>query len=262
MKKILCPMDFSEMSLHGLEYAARVTARVHGMLTLCHVQPSVWPEAVFLEDVVSESENAILQRLETAAHETLSAFRIPCDFLNTRTTNTVEGSIAGLSGSYDLIVMATNGTEDFFEYIFGSHSFNVSRLAECPVLVVPEGCAQQLPEKLVYLHKERINPETDILIPVWWSQLLGARFLIWTEPNGQETADRELVTRITRQVMGDRTDGLVEEVLVHSDPMPGVEMEGHMFALPLRQHSSISRKILRRVVNTCQNPILIFEIQG
>lgn len=255
-------MDFSDVSIHGLEYAARVAARIQGHLTLCHVQPSVWPEAVFVEDIVSESEQAILSRLETTAHETTGMFHVPCDFLHTRTTNTVEGSIAGLSGAYDLIVMATNGTEDFFEFIFGSHSFHVSRLAQCPVLVVPEGCEQALPEKIVYLHKERINPEADVLLPVWWAQLLGTDFIIWTEPVGDPETDRQNVSKISHLVMGDQPESLIHSILPHAEPQPGTLVPGYMFALALQHHSLASRKILRRVVNTCRNPVIVFEVQS
>lgn len=261
MKKFLCPVDFTDVAFHGIEYAARVAAFTGASVTLCHVQPTIWPEAVFLEGEVEESEHAILEKLNAISEETASSFGIPCTFMMNRTTDTVEGSIAGLSSAFDLVVMGTNGTEDFFEYIFGSHSFNVSRLAQCPVLVIPEGCIQALPSWLVYLHKEKTNPQLDILVPVWWSQLMGAHFAVWLESSGDSAQDEQFRKELLTQVQGDRQDGLVESVRIHPDPSPAHPLPGHMFALALNHRSVAGRKQLRRTVNTCADPMLVFEVQ-
>ena len=260
MKKFLCPVDFTEVAFHGIEYAARVASFVGASVTLCHVQPTIWPEAVFLEGEVEESEHAILEKLNAISQETAQSFGIPCTFMMNRTTDTVEGSIAGLSGAFDLVVMGTNGTEDFFEFIFGSHSFNVSRLAQCPVLVVPENCTQTLPGWMIYLHKERTNPQLDFLVPVWWAQLLGAHFGIWIEPSGDPTQDEHRRKELQTHVQGDRQDGLVEAVRIHADPSPAHPLPGHMFALALNHRSVTGRKHLRRTVNTCADPLLVFEV--
>lgn len=259
-KKILCPVDFSDVACNGLEYAARIAEKIGGAITLCHVQPSVWPETVFLGDEVYESDQAIQFRLGQMCKETSDTFHVHCDYLNARTTDTVEGSIASISGAYDLIIMGTNGTEDFFEFIFGSHSFNVSRLAQCPVMVIPEGCPLELPEFIVYLHKQKINPRFDFLVPIWWSQILGARFGIWLESTGESASDQQLLQLVTSQMIGERPEGLIDFIRIHQEPEPGVLVPRYMFALALHHRALNGRKTLRRIINTCQSPMLVFEI--
>ena len=46
MKRILCPVDFSNASRNGLEYAGNLAAELMAHVTLLYVRPTIWPEAV------------------------------------------------------------------------------------------------------------------------------------------------------------------------------------------------------------------------
>ena len=102
MKKILCPCDFSTPALRGIEYAADLCQKINGNITLCHVQPSVWPEAIFLEPVVEESIESAEEKLKVIADGLSEKFGIKTQLLNPRTTHTVEQTIGNLSEEFDL----------------------------------------------------------------------------------------------------------------------------------------------------------------
>lgn len=264
MKKILCPCDFSETALRGVEAAARVADRITASLTVCYVQPSVWPEAVFLEPVVEESRESVETKLSTICDHVRETFGTSCDFTTTRTTDTIDDTIAGYSDAFDLIVMGTNGADDFLEYFFGNNSFHVAAISGCPVLVIPDNINGSLPSRMIYLHQEAVNPELDILVPVWWSQLLGMEFGIWIGPSGNELLDREHAEKVHRFLEGENPEKLIAFIETHPAPVPGSHPSGDLFALAVnpsrRNPRNSGKRLLRHLLSTTSDPVLVFDV--
>ncbi|MCA6417176.1 MAG: universal stress protein, partial [Cytophagales bacterium] len=63
MKKILCPVDFTDVSANGMEYASHLAKALHARLTLLYVRTSIWPEAVQLKNESSKSNEEIQSSL-------------------------------------------------------------------------------------------------------------------------------------------------------------------------------------------------------
>lgn len=158
MNKILCPIDFSEASKNGMEYAANLAKVLKAKLTLLYVRTSIWPEAIQLERELNESNEAIQSRLSLFAIEVQKEFDIPCDYLIEQTTDTFEEAIAARSIYYDLVVMGTNGADTFYQYVYGSNSFHVIENSKCPVLMVPEGCSYRPINVMIYGYDPDTNP--------------------------------------------------------------------------------------------------------
>lgn len=264
MKKILCPCDFSVAALQGIEYAAEIAQRINAEITICHVQPSVWPEVIFLEPVVEESMESAEARLRLIAGEVEHTYGLKTSVMNTRSTDTVELAIGNVSEEFDLIIMGTNGVDDAFQYLFGTTSFNVARYADCPVLLVPEACNTAPPEGLIYIHHERINPGLDILVPLWWSQLMNIPFGIWVVPGGDDFADRQLARTISEELKTGGPENLISFVSVLPSPDRKHPEMNWVKALPIHHHKSSAvssgRKLLRQYTSTSDTPILIFPI--
>jgi nucleotide-binding universal stress UspA family protein len=245
MKKILCPCDFSVAALQGIEYAAEIAKRINAEIAICHVQPSVWPEAVFLEPVVEESIESAEAKMLLIAGEIEQNFGIKTSIMN-------------------LIIMGTNGVDDAFQYLFGSTSFNVARYADCPVLLIPESCESVAPTGLIYLHHERVNPGLDILVPLWWSQLMNIPFGIWVIPGGDDQADNQLARTISEELRAGGPENLISFVRVCPDPDRKSPENNWVKALPVHHHRSSAlssgRKLLRKYSSTSSTPILIFPI--
>ena len=266
MKRILCPCDFSLPALQGIEYAAEVCQKINGAITLCHVQPSIWPEAVFLEPVVEESIESTSEKLHLIADGISDRFGIKTDVLSPRTTDTVEKTISNLSETFDLIIMGTNGVDDTFQFLFGSTAFNVAKASDCPVIIIPESGGDPTPEGIVYLHQENVNPGLDILIPLWWAQLLNLRFGIWVMPSGNDWADRRLVKSIEGELKTEGTEELIEFVDVFSEMGSRTKNNKWIHALAIN-HQKITAKnsgkrFLKQFTSTSDAPVLIFEVDS
>ncbi len=158
MKKILCPVDFSPAAMNGMEYAAQLAKDLAANLTLLYVRPSIWPEAVQLEQEVAVGLEGIGDRLEVYSQEVHKEFGILCDNHIEQTTDTVEMAIASEAGNYDMIIMGTNGADDVYQYVFGTHSFHVVEQARCPVIIVPEGYGYRPIRKIIYAYDPVTNP--------------------------------------------------------------------------------------------------------
>lgn len=158
MKKILCPIDFSEASTNGLEYASQLAKAMSANLTLLYVRTSIWPEAVQLEEEIKESNEAIASELSLFAGEARKEFGILCDYHISQTTDTIEQTVAHHSSQYDLTVMGTNGADNNYQYVFGSHTFQVIQKSKCPVLVVPIGVCYRPVDLMVYAYDPETNP--------------------------------------------------------------------------------------------------------
>lgn len=158
MKRILCTVDFSESAKEGMEYACHLCKALGASLTLLYVRSSMWPEAVQLKHEVQESNDSVFSLLALYTKEIHEEFGIICDYQLKDTTSTFEQSVASLAPRYDLIVMGTNGSDSSYQYIFGSHSFQVMHKAKCPVLLVPKGCTYQPIVDVIYAYDPGANP--------------------------------------------------------------------------------------------------------
>ena len=157
MKKILCPVDFSESSMNGVEYAAHLTRDLGATLTLLNVRTSIWPEAIQLEQEVNESNEALQSKLAAAASEIKKEFGVQCRYHVEQTTDTLEGAISTLANEYDLVVMGTNGADTFYQYAFGSNSYHVIEKLKCPMVLVPITSRYQTLHTLVYAYDPGTN---------------------------------------------------------------------------------------------------------
>jgi len=139
--RILCPLDFSNASIHALEQAARLARWYGAGLTVLHVRPTVVPHP----DISPEGHMApwLVTELETLRHRVTAACAdtvgagVPVDALASAGDPVHEIlSHADRLGT-DLIVLGTHGLSGFRHLVLGSVTEKVLRRAACPVLTVP-----------------------------------------------------------------------------------------------------------------------------
>jgi nucleotide-binding universal stress UspA family protein len=146
IKKILVPIDFSELSIQAIERAQALAQRFGARVHLVHVQDAMYPAGfiattpMFTGDVITiqqNNEKRLLRQLrDMAARLDLS----PGD------CHVVPGSpVFEMIGaavrklSIDLIVMPTHGRMEFKYVFLGSVTERVVQHSPCPVLVVRPG---------------------------------------------------------------------------------------------------------------------------
>jgi len=142
LKKILCPTDFSEPSLKGVEAAAEFAATYSGEVILIHVIPpahTLTPPAIPSGKVLEYYED--LSRFAQKSLDDLIDEKFSQDV--SVSSRVVQGNpsdeIVRIASEekVSLIVIATHGATGWRRFMFGSVAEKVVRMAGCPVLTIP-----------------------------------------------------------------------------------------------------------------------------
>jgi len=139
--KILCPVDFSEEGINGMEYASRLAQNLNATLTLVNVQKLSIGEGMTMfaggeresHKLASEASDLLVDY----CNDIRLTFDVEADHVVMTSMNTIENCINEIGSKYDLIVLGTNGVQEFSSFYLGTHSFRVSKNAKSPVLIVP-----------------------------------------------------------------------------------------------------------------------------
>lgn len=161
IRRILCPVDFSEFSAPVLAYAAAFARLFGSDVTVLHVFATTVPPSGaatypswLLE--VPEARASIADELHRLLAPVSSAGV-------TVRTQIAEGNTAAeilrhaAEHNADLVVMGTHGRSGFDRLTLGSVAEKVLRKAPCPVLTVPPGAARAATDVAV----QRILCPTD-----------------------------------------------------------------------------------------------------
>lgn len=142
MKRILLPFDLSRPSVSALRAVANLAAKNGATIHLLHVvnladDPEVEPKSNRSDDTMAEAAERLLKhwvkRIVPDRVQTFVNVRIgrPVDLIVTR----------AVAARADLIVMTSRASSG--QELQRSTAERVSRLAPCPVLTIPEKCADQ-----------------------------------------------------------------------------------------------------------------------
>jgi nucleotide-binding universal stress UspA family protein len=140
IKKILCPVDFSEASAFAVRSAQELAQAVSGTLIVAHVLD----EPAYSLDVGGEQVSTLVSEYENAMKEKLAEVLAKFDDSVPVHSKLVHGSaaeaIANLAEkeSCDLIVMGTHGRTGLRHMLLGSVTERVLRLSNVPVLTLRE----------------------------------------------------------------------------------------------------------------------------
>ena len=134
--RILCPVDFSEISRHALDHAAAIARWYEARLTLLYVfanLPTMDLPPLVLEDADRERLMTDLRRMAAAVPR-----EVPVDF-RVQEAEYVQAEILAQLGvtHADLLVLGTHGRSGFQRLFLGSVTEKVIRRATCPTIVVP-----------------------------------------------------------------------------------------------------------------------------
>lgn len=142
IRTILVPVDFSECSLAGMEYAAFLAKTFHATLRLLHV---IYPYADYaFVDRIGVRLSPLIEAVQETAGQEMDTLK-QMAFLRGVSLETEicpgrpidEICDAASQSNVDLIVTSTHGRTGFKHAVIGSVAEHVGRYAECSVLVVP-----------------------------------------------------------------------------------------------------------------------------
>jgi len=146
MKKLLCPIDFSEVSLNALEFAVAIGEKENSAMMLLNI----FTRSDFNKILKSENLNEEYEELLEIAESKLAA--ISTEILKESKKNGLQsceyvlksGKIVDVLGGlaekekYDLIVMGTTGHSAYEKKYLGGKAEKIIEHTHCSVLCIPE----------------------------------------------------------------------------------------------------------------------------
>lgn len=158
MNKILCPTDFSEVSLNAIEFAAKLAGASHSSLRLMNVFTEEDFNQILDTDSINKdykeklvlAENKLNKLCEEVADLEKNRGMLGCSSIF-KTGKLTESVIeVALEEKIDLIVIGTTGITGMAEKYVGSKSLRIIEDAPCSVFVVPVDQSFHKIKKIVY----------------------------------------------------------------------------------------------------------------
>ncbi|MBI3756822.1 MAG: universal stress protein [Deltaproteobacteria bacterium] len=145
VKKILCPLDFSNNALAALDYAVDFARQNDGQLILLHVvdNPLADQYGPTAQNFYAEVEHALEKSKQMLADAARThAAGVLCETIAKRGNPYEEIIDLANAQQADLIVMSTHGRTGPQRLLIGSVAEKVVRTAPCPVLTVRQKAGQ------------------------------------------------------------------------------------------------------------------------
>ena len=135
-RNILCPVDFDDSSLDGLDTAADIARQNDGTVCVLHVVPMIIPPAGMptYVDLYKREEETARGKLQRIAQKRLSGLKYELFTHIGDPAGTIIEAERKIGA--DLVVMATHGRRGFSRIFIGSVAELVLRESICPVLTV------------------------------------------------------------------------------------------------------------------------------
>ncbi|MFZ6000948.1 MAG: universal stress protein [Bacteroidota bacterium] len=160
MKKILCPTDFSDTALGATIYAAKLAQATNSELTLFNVQSLFDLTPIEIVQGKAETMAGVGHRLEAQCEEIRRTFHISCRPEVESSVSKLSAVIHDRASDFDLIVMGSNGPDDWYQYMGGSNTYNAIVKSDVPVLMIPQGFEYSAITEVVYafdyFHEENL----------------------------------------------------------------------------------------------------------
>ncbi len=138
---ILCPIDFSEVSLSALRLATSLRDLFDARLILVYVvEPIVAPSDFTFGPMTSgDVEERLMERSRQSLEEVAASLEVPREKILSRVEHgraSQEIVRVAAEEKADVIVMGTHGYTGMAHVLLGSTAERVLRRAPCPVLTV------------------------------------------------------------------------------------------------------------------------------
>lgn len=166
MIRILIPTDFSDNAFNAIRYALQLFKDQECTYYFMHAfQDEIYADkALLTQETLDEVTKIINERSTIQLEETLKevtstfpnskhSFRIICE--NSRLLDETDKIVE--DNDIDVIIMGTRGKTNDRKLSFGSHTLQVLKYVQCPVLAIPENYHYSEPKHLLF--------STNYLIP-------------------------------------------------------------------------------------------------
>lgn len=230
MKKILCPVDFSENSLDAARFALRFAAVAESEIKFLYVSSVLIPTGGINYGINVETPTVHLRLRTEELEEQIDALYKEADLVRdpqTAVCHAVDYAsvVHGIADTAakdrsDLIIMGTKGAAGLRRIFMGSVTTSVIEEAQCPVLAIPASFDVRYVEK-VALATEMVNVEKEIVPALEFARVFNAQLDLFhvsvRQPDGDKLVqelkqstgyDKISFTEVIPEIEGDVNGGL------------------------------------------------------
>lgn len=165
MKRILVPVDFSNVAKSACHYAASLARSIQAEVELIHVIDASLPvaDAYFL-DSLDDAYNASLEKLI----QFTKALTLDTTY-GIKVKQTVRFGSPGFvvadyanDNSFDYIVAGMRDKHSLIERILGTTSTIITKVANCPVLLIHEDTHWMEPKKIIFTLDDSVDFDESV----------------------------------------------------------------------------------------------------
>ncbi|MCB0383684.1 MAG: universal stress protein [Psychroserpens sp.] len=159
MLSILLPTDFSENSMNAIAYALEFFKYqkvqfyfMHAYRNEFYDHDDLHSRAVYdevLNKVKKDSQHK-LEELLSKVNQIAPNPRYEYHLISANNTLVEEANALADKYNIDLIVMGTKGKSNERHIVFGSHTFQVLKYVQCPVLAIPSDYKETQPKRILF----------------------------------------------------------------------------------------------------------------
>jgi nucleotide-binding universal stress UspA family protein len=166
MRKVLIPIDFSDNAMNALKYALELFKYEVSEFFIMHA----YQDEIYADDVLINKENlntiativnkksekqlnTILKQIKDLSPNPRHTYKVISS--NSRLIDAADKIVD--AENIDIIIMGTRGKTNDKKLTFGSHTLQVLRYVQCPVLALPENFKYKQPKHILF--------PTDYMIP-------------------------------------------------------------------------------------------------
>src|SRR5688572_8056466 len=152
IERILCPIDFSDISHHALAHAAAIARWYEARLTLLYVFVNL-PALDLPPLVLEEGDRArLFGQMRAFADIVPPEVQVDCQLQEERLVH--DAILAQVAETQaDLLVLGTHGRSGFQRLFLGSVTEKVVRKVKCPTLIVPPRAPDIAPDAPVQFRR-------------------------------------------------------------------------------------------------------------
>jgi len=225
MRKILCPIDFSEVSLNALEFAVAIAEKENSSITLLNIFSPEDFNKILEKDHVKEE----YEKLQEIAESKLKAISEEIMLMSKKKPPFCKhilksGEIVDVlkdladEDKYDLIVMGTTGHSAYERKYLGGKAEQIIHATQCSVMCVPQDHTFHGIEHIVYATDYQEEDKLAIQQISQLSTVLNARVTVLHVSHHNDAIDKAIYEQFKEEMghfVADNVNIAFKRVIFH-----------------------------------------------
>lgn len=274
MKKILVPVDFSEVSAHATRFAIELAEKFDAEITLLNsVHFDYYPDHQFtsftgVQTMMDDVRKGMFQKMDQFVQQFDTRLKIKTDVNGVYLVTAVQEMTS--KQGFDLVVIGTTGSSGIAEVLVGSNTEKIVRNAFCPVISVPSKASlDKIKRILVPIDIRELRHSFLEQVGFLQNKLDVQLEFLWVKTPHNIENEEQLSQEIGQILKGHGISKYEFTIVKHVFPSDGIlthadESNADMIAMPTHARRGISHwlsgSLTEDTVNHIKVPVWSFKL--